>query len=432
MGRTLMLFHTYSPVVKDTTKIPIQTMSSVAYGQRRFWTNPYEVFTIVEERSFFYASAVFALQERELDSMKTVFAFMMHSFWIVVSNNWKQICDNVEKGHIDRGTLKVDDETLKKINSNLTPDPERAEELRKEFRKGLFGIAKRIWPRMLYVDMVCTGALALPAKLLRENQLNGIPFLTLFIAATETICGYNTDNDMAPTKFTLFPVDQYFEWISELRVHETNPETVDTVQIKVGESYELVVTTFSGLNRYRTGDVLKCVDKYNQYPVFVFCYRFGQLLDLAGEKMTEETFYNNLITTCEQLGIQLLDYTCTSSRNMAGVGPYLDKYQDSSAAPHYILFLEVKKDGKHIFLSKEDRAELDKNLRKKYDLYDQLRNNGALGEMNVFMPKEGTFHELKSRIIHQTKNPTQFKMPRVMGSQINLEFLMTQLNADEQ
>ena len=45
----------------------------------------------------------------------------------------------------------------RELNKELTPDKERANELRREFEKGFNGIARRIWPNLTHVHGVVTG-----------------------------------------------------------------------------------------------------------------------------------------------------------------------------------------------------------------------------------------------------------------------------------
>ena len=48
--------------------------------------------------------------------------------------------------------------------------------------------------------------------------------------------------------------------------------------------YEPVITNFSGLYRYRLGDVVKIVDYVDESPVMEFMFRKSQALNIAGEK----------------------------------------------------------------------------------------------------------------------------------------------------
>ena len=83
----------------------------------------------------------------------------------------------------------------------------------------------------------------------------------------------------------------------------------------MGGLYELVVTTLSGLYRYRIGDVVKVVRFHNSCPVIEFQYRQGQILNMRSEKTTETMMYEALTKvfrgTPERPG--LADYTCAES-----------------------------------------------------------------------------------------------------------------------
>lgn len=59
-------------------------------------------------------------------------------------------------------------------------------------------------------------------------------------------------------------------------------------ELETGEEYEAVVTTASGLYRYRTGDWLRCEGRNGQNrPILEFVGRGGLTCDLVGEKLTE-------------------------------------------------------------------------------------------------------------------------------------------------
>ena len=86
-------------------------------------------------------------------------------------------------------------------------------------------------------------------------------------------------------------------------------------EVEVGGLYELVVTTLSGLYRYRIGDVVRVVRFHNSCPVIEFQYRQGQILNMRSEKTTETMMYDAL--TKVLLGTReeprLVDYTCAES-----------------------------------------------------------------------------------------------------------------------
>jgi hypothetical protein len=55
----------------------------------------------------------------------------------------------------------------------------------------------------------------------------------------------------------------------------------------VGNAYEVVLTTASGLYRYRTGDVIACRGFAGDLPRLQFAGRLGLVSDLVGEKLDE-------------------------------------------------------------------------------------------------------------------------------------------------
>ena len=79
-------------------------------------------------------------------------------------------------------------------------------------------------------------------------------------------------------QYILVPGAMFFEFIP---IHENNieeeEEDISKVlfidQLEIDKSYEIVITNFSGLYRYRMGDVIKIVGYHNASPIIEFQYR---------------------------------------------------------------------------------------------------------------------------------------------------------------
>ena len=54
-----------------------------------------------------------------------------------------------------------------------------------------------------------------------------------------------------------------------------------------GKEYEIIITNLSGFYRYRIRDVIRVLGYEGESPKITFSYRKSQLLDLAGDKITE-------------------------------------------------------------------------------------------------------------------------------------------------
>ena len=70
--------------------------------------------------------------------------------------------------------------------------------------------------------------------------------------------------------YVLVPRAMFFEFIP---IELADSEIVFADQVEVGKSYEVIITTVSGLYRYRLGDVVKVVGFYNSTPLIEFLYR---------------------------------------------------------------------------------------------------------------------------------------------------------------
>lgn len=73
---------------------------------------------------------------------------------------------------------------------------------------------------------------------------------------------------------------------------------------------------------------------------------------------------------------------------------------------------------------------LDETLTKKHKPYAVYRNKGSISPVRILPVKQGTFDELKRKIMGSYPNG-QFKQPRLMRQENYLSFLLQQV-IDEQ
>ncbi|XP_059302136.1 indole-3-acetic acid-amido synthetase GH3.6-like [Lycium ferocissimum] len=106
--------------------------------------------------------------------------------------------------------------------------------------------------------------------------------------------------------YTLFPTMGYFEFlpihrnnevvdslsISESHNERKEQQMVDLVDVKIGQEYELVITTYSRLYSYRVGDVLWVTGYKNNTPQFNFVRRENVILSIDSDKTDEFELQN--------------------------------------------------------------------------------------------------------------------------------------------
>ncbi|VVB10516.1 unnamed protein product [Arabis nemorensis] len=181
--------------------------------------------------------------------------------------------------------------------------------------------------------------------------------------------------------YTLMPNMAYFEFLS---VDEGNDAIVDLANVKLGEYYELVVTTYSA--------------------------RGNGVISVYLEATTEEGLLKAVTCGTQVLksyDIWLRDFTC---------------YPHISEVPgHYVLYWELKgnnKDDINELIDTNVLVECCAVVEESLDvLYRYFRGkDGSIGALEIRLIEEGAFDSLMEYFIAQGASTTQYKIPRCIKS----------------
>ncbi|RVW69646.1 Indole-3-acetic acid-amido synthetase GH3.6 [Vitis vinifera] len=211
-------------------------------------------------------------------------------------------------------------------------------------RESWEGIITRLWPNTKYIDVIVTGTMSQYIPTL-DYYSNGLPLVCTMYASSECYFGLNLNPLCKPSEvsYTLIPTMAYFEFLPVNRkngftnVSESAPlnekehqELVDLVDVKLGQEYELVVTTYAGLYRYRVGDILCVAGFKNKAPQFKFICRKNVALSIDSDKTDEFELQNAVKNAADhllQFDASVTEYT---------------SYADTSNIPgHYVLYWEI-------------------------------------------------------------------------------------------
>lgn len=213
------------------------------------------------------------------------------------------------------------------------------------------------------------------------------------------------DRPFAEDMLLMLDYGIFYEFIPLEESHKEQPETIGLEDIELDTQYELVISTNSGLWRYRIGDTI-CFTSKNPYRIKV-TGRTKQFLNVFGEELMVDNVEKALALVNERMGTQVAEY---------------------SVAP---IFMEGGKNGGHEWVIEFLRPplslqtfteDLDKTLREINSDYDAKRVN----DFNLRMPvincvRTGTFYEwMKTK----GKLGGQHKVPRLSNSRIHIEALL--------
>ncbi len=365
------------------------------------YTSPYEVMKIKEKEVALYLHALFGLKEKKLLYISGVFISNILDLLRVMEKNSDRLVKDIRKGRLSK-TLNIDEETRKALNKYLSPNASRADELENEFKKGFKGICKRVWPNLQYIASV-TGANFTIYDDMVKYYLGPVQIYSPCYAASEGIMGINPY--VKNIRYVIIPDTVFYEFIPSEELSENNPKTISSEQLEIGKSYEIVITTYTGLYRYRIGDVVKVVGFYNNSPEIEFLYRRNQVLNMVSEKTTEEHLTDAIRNTKNRLKLDLIDYTTVA---------------DNSITPgRYQFYFEVKgKVTKELVRSIE--ITLDEELRNCNLAYKRFRSKSGLAMPKVIMLEEGTFNKVKEFLFMKGISKNQIKIPRVVTTNKNV------------
>lgn len=224
-----------------------------------------------------YVKAWLALAVPELVSIQSIFLYDTLLFFTYLEHNWRRILDDMSRGNISAELTDEGKETL--FNCRLTGEKLAARQALLE--KGFdTPIAPRLWKNLKFISGIGGDMYKIQEQALKKYT-GETPIYYFAYASSECMAGIALELDTP--EYALLPGSAYYEFLSAEGLSR-KPQDV-----YIGEEYEVAVTTFSGLYRYRTGDIVRIVSFVEETPVFKIIGRKKNVLNLAGEKLDEET-----------------------------------------------------------------------------------------------------------------------------------------------
>ncbi|PSS26128.1 Indole-3-acetic acid-amido synthetase [Actinidia chinensis var. chinensis] len=391
------------------------------YDPYNVYTSPNEAILCPDSFQSMYTQMLCGLLERkQVLRVGAVFASGLLRAIRFLQLNWAQLAHDIRSGTLNP---KVTDPSLKNCMTRiLKPDTVLADFVVSECSKDNWeGIITRIWPNTKYLDVIVTGAMAQYIPTL-DYYSGGLPQACTMYASSECYFGLNLNPMCKPAEvsYTIMPNMAYFEFLphepnSAVLTQNSPPQLVDLADVEIGKEYELVITTYAGLYRYRVGDVLRVTGFHNSAPQFQFVRRKNVLLSIDSDK-TDEAELQNAVSNASRLlsefGASVAEYT---------------SYADTTTIPgHYVVYFEL--------LVKEDSADslgdsvlsrcclaMEESLN---SVYRQGRvSDNSIGPLEIRLVKSGTFEELMDYAISRGASINQYKVPRCVSFTPIMELL---------
>ena len=233
-------------------------------------------------RDILYAKAWTAFAVEEITTIESIFLYDQLLFFQYLEKHWRSVLKNMQKKRIPEG-IGLPGRTKAKL-LEMPVCEERLRRVEEECQKGWEGIAERLWPGLSLVSGIGGRPFETEDGSLRRF-LGKTPVYYFSYVASE--CHMGVALRPEEWRYVMLPESAFYEYLPWTEGEEENAEeTFLPGQVRIGALYEPVLTTFSGLYRYRTGDVVRVTGFLGESPIVEFVLRRNLFLNVAGEKMS--------------------------------------------------------------------------------------------------------------------------------------------------
>ncbi|XP_047337729.1 jasmonoyl--L-amino acid synthetase JAR6-like [Impatiens glandulifera] len=364
-------------------------------------SSPDEVIFGPDFHQSLYCHLLCALIHRnEIQVISSTFAHSIVHAFRTFEQVWEELCTNIREGvlsdRINGPSIRIAMEKL------LKPNPELADLIYKNCSSLIdwYRLIPTLFPNAMYVYGIMTGSMEPYLKKLR-HYAGELPLLSSDYGSSEGWIGANVKPQSPPecATYAVLPHIGYFEFIPLNDGFELEAKPIGLTEVKIGEEYEIVVTNFAGLYRYRLGDVVKVTGFYNSTPELQFVCRKNLMLNINIDKNTERDL---------QLAVEI------SGKLLAGEVVDFTSLVDVSNEPgHYVVFWELSGNLEDERILGEccdclDRSFVDAG-------YVSSRKVRAIGPLELRLVKIGTFQKILDHFLGMGAAFSQYKTPRCVG-----------------
>ncbi len=197
-----------------------------------------------------YLQAIYALSHSHLSLAICEHYDNMVEMLRYIEKNWTELAEDIEKG-----------------NTLVSPNAHRADEIRQVMEEHYIGtqMVPQLWPALrciMVYDVDCLGA---SFELLRTYCGSNVHFIFTGISSAEGT--FSTTINLDDPQTVLIPDSVFYEFKPKESRSYNRLLTLD--QLETGLRYELVVTTLSGLYRYKTKKTFLVVGRYHDTPTVI-------------------------------------------------------------------------------------------------------------------------------------------------------------------
>ena len=268
---------------------------------KKHYTAPACVMSIDDYAARNYTLMRLAMQYRDVTLWATANPSTILELLRTLNENTEEMIEDIEKGTLS-WNFDISSYIREELEAYMSPQPERAEELRQILKEHGKLEPKHFWPWLqLLSTWKCGNTKIYMEKYMDQFNWDKTMYQELGYIATECRFGFSLDET---NESVLFPHFHYYEFVEESELDKPHKHFLQIYELEKGKRYCAYVTTYSGLFRYNMNDLVEVGGNFYNTPTVHMVSKVNGIVSMTGEKLYEPQFIDAVHKTEELMGVK--------------------------------------------------------------------------------------------------------------------------------
>ena len=299
----------------------------------------------------------------------------------------EDLLKDIRTGEVN-SKLEMDQNLKTILSSKLRANPQRADQLEKIIESNTTRDVERIWPHFMVISCWMAASSERIVEDVKRYLPSKIRFLEWGYGASEGKFNLPSIENDPSGDLALF--GYFFEF---LPIGGT--DTLLAHELRQGEYYEIIITSYSGLYRYNMKDMVYVQDVTNQSPRIVFAAKSTEYLKLNDMELFVFEIERDLKIACQQVQEEIRFYQVIADEKERKLVFVVEPVSNEFQGQEFI-------------------KELEKIICANHTNYRYYRENQQLGVAEILVMKQGYRDDLFTRSIMPGKNVNQTKLKTIV------------------
>lgn len=273
------------------------------------FAQPFEAMEIADSVSRHYMCLLFALATPNVGSLTSNFPMLVLRVCQYLNKYAESLIQDIESGTF-ASWLSIEPELRAVLEQRWKANPQRAAELRQILNRQGKLTPYDAWSKLSTIGTALGGTSDFYLERFSE-YFGDIPVFGGVYGTAEANFGVYYDIN---TEGCILAIESgFYEFVPQDQWEVDQPKTLLPTEVKPGEYYRILLSSYSGFYRYDIGDVVEVLGFYENTPIIVFRHRRGGLLSSTTEKTTEYHLTQVMQALQQEFNVSLDDFCVTLS-----------------------------------------------------------------------------------------------------------------------